>query len=218
MLGNKVAWCLLTAALITTLTSCGDPETGEPHINHADTPQRLRQDGSIQLTDQDRVALGLVVVPVNEGDLPDSALRFGHVLSPPANEGQAAAPVAGRIARAPRVQLGATVRAGSPLLEMVPALDTPDRIVVNTQSAERAGQIEAAERELVRVEAEAARTRALTPQVMSVAKLQEAETAVTTVRARLEGLRNAHTASSRGQTQPVQVTVTDYRHRVSHLR
>jgi RND family efflux transporter MFP subunit len=206
MLVNKVASCLLAAALITTLTGCSDTETSEPHIRLKDTPQRLRPDGSIQLTDQDRVALGLLVSPANDGDLPDSALRFGHVLSPPANEGQVTAPVSGRIARAPRVQLGATVRAGSPLLEIVPALDTPDRIAVNTQSAERLGQIDAAQRELARAEAEAARTRELTPQVMSVAKLQEAETAVATARARLEGLRNAHTASSRGQTQPVQVT------------
>ncbi len=63
-------------------------------------------------------------------------------------------------------------------------------------------------RSLTRAEAEAARARELTPQVMSVAKLQEAETAGTTARARLQGLRDAHTASSGAQTQPVHVTAT----------
>jgi hypothetical protein len=111
MLVNRVASCLLAAALTTTLTGCSDTETGEPHINQPHTPQRLQPDGSIQLTDQDRAALGLLVVLANEGDLPDSALRFGHVLSTPANEGQVVAPVTGWIARAPRVQLGAAVGA-----------------------------------------------------------------------------------------------------------
>src|SRR5207244_5146272 len=112
---------------------------------------------------------GLAVAPANEGDLADSSLRFGHVLSPPANEAQVVAPVTGRIVRAPRVQLGAPVRAGSTLLDLIPSLDTPDRISIGTQSAERAGQIEAAERELTKAEADAARARALTPQVVSVA-------------------------------------------------
>jgi cobalt-zinc-cadmium efflux system membrane fusion protein len=202
---NRIALHICATALTVSLTGCGDKEAREAQTKAA-TPQRLRPDGSIQLTDQERTALGLVVSTANEGDLPDSSLRFGHVLSPPGNEGQVVAPVTGKVTRAPFVQLGGIVRAGAPLLEIVPSLDTPDRIAVNTQSAERAGQIEAAERELTRAEAEAARARELTPQVMSVAKLQEAETTVATARAHLEGLRNAHSASSRAQTQAVQVT------------
>jgi RND family efflux transporter MFP subunit len=104
------------------------------------------------------------------------------------------------------VQLGATVRAGATLVEIMPVLDTPERIAVGTQSAEREAQIEAAERDLAKAEADAARARSLSPQIVSAAKLQEAETIVATTRARLEGLRNARTASGQAQTQIVPVT------------
>ena len=203
---NRVGVWWLATTLACVVAACGGNPSAREAAEKATTPQRLRPDGSIQLSEQDRTALGLAVAPANEGDLADSSLRFGHVLSPPANEAQVVAPVTGRIVRAPRVQLGAPVRAGSTLLDLIPSLDTPDRISIGTQSAERAGQIEAAERELTKAEADAARARALTPQVVSVAKLQEAETTVATARAHLEGLRNASTASSRAQTQPVEVT------------
>jgi multidrug resistance efflux pump len=147
-----------------------------------------------------------VVAAASEAELAETSLRFGLVVSPPTGEGQVVAPVSGRIVRPPLVQLGAIVRTGAPLLDLVPSLDTPDRITVGAQSAERAGQIEAAEEELAKAEAEAARTLELTPQVTSVAKLHEAETAVATARAHLEGLRNAHAASNRPQTEPIQVT------------
>src|SRR5207244_10309896 len=55
-------------------------------------------------------------------------------------------------------------------------------------------------------EAAAARARALSPHVVSAAKLQEAETAVSTVQARLDGLRNARAAATQAQTRPVSVT------------
>src|SRR5438309_263842 len=71
---------------------------------------------------------------------------------------------------------------------------------------ESEGQIQAAEDELAKAEADAARARALSPQVVSAAKLQEAETAVATARARLEGLRNARTAAARAELRPVPVT------------
>ena len=186
---------------------CGESEFArEAKAMQGATPQRLRPDGSIRLTAQDKTALGLVVSPAAEGDLPESALRFGRVLSPPANEGQVVSPVTGRIVRAPAVQLGATVRAGSTLVEIMPVLDTPDRIAVGTQSAEREAQIAAAERELAKTEADAARARELSPQIVSAAKLQEAETLVATTRARLEGLHNARTASAQAQTRVVPVT------------
>ena len=76
------------------------------------TPARVRSDGSIQLTDRDRAALGLAVVVATESDLPDSTLRFGHVLSPPSNTAEVVSPVTGRITRPAVVQLGASVRAG----------------------------------------------------------------------------------------------------------
>ena len=174
---------------------CGESESArEAKAMQGAVPQRLRPDGSIQLTAQDKTALGLLVSAATEGDLPDSALRFGRVLSATADQGQVVSPVTGRVVRAPAVQLGATVRAGSTLVEIIPVLDTPDRISVGTQSAEREAQIEATERDLAKAEADAARARTLSPQIVSAAKLQEAETLVATTRARIGGLRNARTA------------------------
>jgi cobalt-zinc-cadmium efflux system membrane fusion protein len=199
---------LAAVAAIASLISCGpDSESAreERAIKDA-TPQRVRPDGSIQLTDHDRTALDLIVSPAVEGDLPESTLRFGRVLSRPGDEAQVVSPVTGRISQSAVVQLGASVRAGTMLLEIVPILDTPDRISIGTQTAEREGQIEAAERELAQAEADATRARALSPQVVSAAKLQEAETAVARARARLEGLRNARTAATQAQTRPVSLT------------
>ena len=195
---------VVTCVLATTLVSCGESESArEARAMKDATPQRLRPDGTIQLSDRDRAALGLVVTPAAEADLSESALRFGRVVSPLENTGQVVSPVSGRITRPPFVQLGAAVQAGAVLLEIVPALDTPDRIAVGTQMAERDGQIEATDRELAHAEADAERARQLSPQIVSTAKLQEAETAVATTRARLEGLRNARTAASQAQSRPV---------------
>jgi cobalt-zinc-cadmium efflux system membrane fusion protein len=203
---TRVSCAAIVMSMIVTLASCGGRESADETKASDATPQRLRADGSIQLTDQDRTALGLVVSTAAEADLPQSSLRFGRVLSPPMSEGQVVAPVTGRIMHPPHVQLGAAVRAGATVLDLAPTLDTPDRIAVGTQSAERAGQIEVAERELAKADADAARARALSPQVVSAAKLQEAETAVATARAHLDGLRNARAAADQARMQAVSVT------------
>jgi cobalt-zinc-cadmium efflux system membrane fusion protein len=198
---------LLTIALAILLTGCGERESArEVRAMKDATPQRLRPDGTIQLSDQDRAALGLVVASAAEGDLPESTLRFGRVVSLSANEGQVVSPVSGRVTHPPLAQLGSSVKAGAVLLEIAPALDTPDRIAVGTQAAEREGQIAVAAGELAQAEAGATRARQLSPHIVSTAKLQEAETAVAAVRARLEGLRNARTAASQAQTNPVAVS------------
>lgn len=51
------------------------------------------------------------------------------------------------------------------------------------------GDIEASERELTNSEGDAGHARALSPRVVSGAQLQQAETAVATARARLQGLQ-----------------------------
>ena len=198
---------LLTIAPAILLTGCGESESArEARAMKAATPQRLRPDGTIQLSDQDRTALGLAVASAAEGDLPESTLRFGRVVSLSANEGQVVSPVSGRVTRPPLAQLGSPVKAGAVLLEIVPALDTPDRIAVGTQAAEREGQIEVAAGELAQAEAQAARARQLSPHIVSTAKLQEAETAVATALAKAEGLRNARDAASQAQSRPVAVS------------
>lgn len=198
---------IVLTALSLLATACGESESArEAKAMQGAIPQRLRPDGSIQLTPEDKTALGLVVAPAADADLPESVLRFGRVLSPPTSEGQVVSPVTGRVVGAPAVQLGSAVRSGATLIEIMPVLDTPERISVGTQSAEREAQIEATERELTKAEADAARALELAPQIVSAARLQEAETLVATLRARLEGLRNARTATAQAQTRVVPVT------------
>lgn len=207
-MNRRSVWSAVGAVVCVISTAgCGGQSeaTREAEAMKAATPNRIQADGSIRLTDQDRSALGLLLQPASEADLPNTTLRFGHVVSPPANEVQAVSPVTGRITRPPRVQLGTAVAAGAPLLDIQPSLDVAERISVGTQAAQRQGDIEAAERELAKAEADAARARALSPQVVSAAKLQEAETAAATARAKLEGLQAARTAETTARMQPAQV-------------
>ncbi len=77
---------------------------------------------------------------------------------------------------------------------------------MGTQAAQRQGDIDAAQHELTKAEADAERARALSPQVVSAAQLQQAETAVATARARLEGLQAARAAETTARMQAVAVT------------
>ena len=185
-------------ALLLLATACGESEAQrEARVMQEATPQRVRADGAILLTQQDREALGLTVAPAAEGELPDGIIRFGQVVVPSANEAVVIAPVTGRVRGAPLVQLGDGVRVGTPIAQLVPVLDAGERISIETQGAQRQGEIDAAEKDLVRAEAEAARARQLAPQVVSAATLQEAETVVGTARARLDALRAARAAQTR---------------------
>jgi cobalt-zinc-cadmium efflux system membrane fusion protein len=187
--------------------ACGGESeaTREAEAMRAAAPTRLQADGSLRLTDQDRAALGLVLQPAAEADLPNSTMRYGHITSPPANQANVVSPVTGQITRPPRVQLGASVATGTPLLEVEPELDVPERVSVGTQAAQREGEIEAAQRELVRAEGDATRARALSPQVVSAAELQQAETAAATARAKLGGLVAARAADTSARAQIVSV-------------
>ena len=203
----------VTLVVFTSLAGaagCGGESeaTREAAAMKAASPNRLQADGSIRLTDADRAALGLMVQPAAEEPLPNATLRFGRVVSPPANDAQVVAPVTGRITRPPQVQLGTTVSAGATLLEIQPALDVADRISVGTQAAQRQGDIAVTERELTKAEADAARARALSPQIVSAAQLQQAETAVATARAKLEGLQGARLAETTARTETVPVTAS----------
>jgi cobalt-zinc-cadmium efflux system membrane fusion protein len=206
MIGRNASAALLVMTAV--VAGCGGESeaTREAAAMKAATPNRVQADGSIRLTDADRAALGLTVQTAAEAELPNATLRFGRLVSPPANEAQVVSPVTGRITRPPGVQLGAIVAAGAPLLDIEPALDVADRISVGTQAAQRQGDIEAAQRELTKAEADAERARALSPQVVSTAQLQQAETAVATARARLEGLQAARAAETTARTQAVPVT------------
>jgi cobalt-zinc-cadmium efflux system membrane fusion protein len=104
------------------------------------------------------------------------------------------------------VQLGQRVAAGTLIVDVQPTLDVPDEIAAGTQAAQRRADIEAAQRQLTKAEADADRARSLSPQVVSAAQLQQSETVLATARARLQGLQAARTAESGARSQPAPVT------------
>jgi len=208
MNGRASSAAVTALVCVIVSVSCGGESeaTREAEAMTSATPNRVQVDGSIRLTDDDKAALGLEVQSATEAELSNAILRFGRVVSTPANAAQVVSPVTGRISRPPRVQLGQVVEAGAPVVDVQPSLDVPERISVGTQAAQRQGDIEAAQRELTKAEADAERARALSPQVVSAAQVQQAETAVATARARLEGLQAARSAETTERTQTVTVT------------
>lgn len=196
------------AAIVTfvvlAMPGCGAGRGGDDEQPVA-APQRVQADGTIKLSPTDRTALGLAVAQASEETLPESIVRFGVVVVPPGDDAPIISPVSGRIAQTPVVSLGTSVRADAVIAEVMPVLDAPDRINVGTQSAEREGQIEVARREVAKAEAERDRARSLAPQIVSAAKVQEAETAAAQARAHLDALDQARSVSSDVQTHVVSV-------------
>ena len=99
--------CLL-APLV--LVCCGERESEreEKALKEA-VPERVQPDGTIRVSDADKAALGLVVEPAQEGDLPDIALRYGRTAVRPGEDVLVVAPMAGRVHTASTVVLGARV-------------------------------------------------------------------------------------------------------------
>ncbi len=194
----------LAACLMFATFACAQSESEkEQAAMKAAIPQRLQADGTLHLSAADRAALGLVVEAATEAEVPDSALRYGRVVTPPGQEGLVVAPVTGRIARAPFVALGQSVQVDDPLLEIAPALSAADNAAVRTRIAELDAQIKATEGELAKRESDLGRARALAQSnIVSQQKLQEAETLVSTSRVELDGLRRARAvqAQVRGST------------------
>ena len=193
---------IVTAGLILSACSGSEAEREERAMKAA-VPERV-QGGRVHLSDTDAKALGMEVTAATEGDLPDTALRFGRVLPTPGQEALVVSPVTGLIPRSPTVLLGATVAKGASLVEVVPSLAAAERISVGVQGAQLAGQIEAAQRELANKEAALGRARELeSSKIVSLANLQQAETAVATTRATLEGLKQAQSSQVRGTGSPM---------------
>ncbi len=196
---------LLPGIACAMMMGCAESESArEERALKAAVPERLMADGTIQLSDADRESLGLVVAEAVEAELPNVSLRFGAVRSRVGDEALVVAPVAGQVLRPPMVTLGTAVQAGAPLLEILPLLGAAERLSVGVQSADLEGQLAIAERELLTREAELARSRELAKSnIVSPSKLQEAETAAVTMRARLEALRRARGATSQGTAGPI---------------
>lgn len=196
------AVALLAVAL---LASCGESESErEERAMAAAVPPRLEPDGTIRLTDADRRALGLAVTEALAEDLPDVTLRLGRVRARLGDEALVVAPVSGRIVRAPAAALGALVTAGDAVVQITPTLATAERISMDVQAAQFQGQIEATARELATREAEAVRARDLARgAIVSAERLQQAELAVATTRARLQGLERSRGAQAQGERTAV---------------
>ena len=202
---ERAAVALLLCLCATLTAACrGGSHEKEKEDESASSPRRLQQDGKIQLLPAERAALDVEVAPAVEGDLPNVVLRFGQVRATFGQENVVVAPVAGRIPRAPVVRLGSNVEAGAPLVEIVPVLGAAERIDVNVRGAELVGQIQGTQSELEMQRAALDRARDLArSNIISQAKLHEAETAVITTQARLDALRRANGAQNVGQGAPV---------------
>lgn len=192
---------LLTACVILLCVSCAESEAErEERAMEAAIPHRLQANGTIQLEDADRSALGMEVVTASEGELPETVLRSGRLIARPGEDALVVAPVTGRITEPAEVSLGDSIAKAVALLRIAPILGTPDAM----QSAQIDAEGEAAQSELAVREAEAVRARELAKsEIVSAQQLQHAEAALTAARARVEGLRRAASVQSTGEGRPV---------------
>ena len=169
---------------------------------------RIANDGTIHLSEADRKALALEVAEVVVGELPDARIRFGLVRARLSDEAVLVSPIAGRVQHLAAAAVGQHVEAGQPIFAIVPVLGTAENVAIKVQGADIQGQITALRGELTFREAEAVRARELAgPRIISAAKLQEAETAVQTARARLAALQQARGKNARGPSGDTEITV-----------
>ncbi len=108
----------LLVVLGLALACGGGPDDDDPSAS----PARVAADGTITLGADEIAAAGIVVAPATEGDVADSVTRYGRVDARPGDDAIVAAPVAGRVPSAPLVVAGAEVRAGDPIVALVPTL------------------------------------------------------------------------------------------------
>ncbi len=195
--------------LALLLVGCIDDEAErEAEMFAAASVVRTAEDGTIHLSEADRRALALEVAEVVAGDLPDARLRFGLVRARLRDEAVLVSPIAGCIQHLAAAVVGQPVAIGQPIFSIVPILGTAENVAIKVQGADMQGQITALRGELTFREAEAVRARELAgPKIISAAKLQEAETAVQTARARLAALQQARGKNARGQSGDAEITV-----------
>lgn len=202
-------------ALVPLLMLCAgcaaNERDKEAAVLAAAIPKRTEGGGRVRLTTEERTAIGLEIAPATEGDLPQIVNRFGVARPRPGDDALVVAPTAVRVIRPPLLNVGAKVVAGQLLLEVVPVLAAADKVSVEVRGAQLEGQLRSTEKELKTREAEAERARQLAQSnIVSAAKLQEAETAVATARAQVEALRNARSlsASAGGGVLPLRAPIS----------
>ena len=190
----RAALCVAALLSVGPLASCTESEAQrEERALAAAVPQRLQPDGSVRLSDADRSALDLRVEAATEGSLTNAHVRLGRVVARPGDEAFLVAPVDARVVRVVPVAIGSEVASGIALIEVTPVLTSGEAMALGVQTAELNGQLREAERDLALRKATAARARDLwAVSLISRQALEEAETAVETILARVDGLRRAH--------------------------
>jgi hypothetical protein len=139
--------------------------------------------------------LGLIVVTVEDAELPDARTRFGTVAGTAETEAWVVAPVDGRLS-VPPIGFASTVDAGTVLTTVSPALSGGDV----AGAAGLADEVAGARSDAERTEAAAQRARKLAPGgFVSAAGLEEAESGAASARARLAALERARRAWTTGE-------------------
>ncbi|HEU0036133.1 MAG TPA: hypothetical protein VFQ53_36220 [Kofleriaceae bacterium] len=181
----------VVVAVISLACRGGDGDDDEARV-----PSRVHGRAVI-LDDQARATLELAVAPVREAELPDIRVRYGRVAARPGDELVIAAPLVGQVTAVAAVAIGDRVTAGQELVRVGPVLGASERAALGVQTAEIGAQVAQAEQEVRLREAELTRTRDLAKDgIASQAKLQEAEAAVTSARARLAAARQGRQAQA----------------------
>ena len=179
---------VLVAALV--LVACGREKEEEERR----TPSRVKG-RAIVLDGRSRAALDLAVAPAAEGELPDVRIRYGRVVARPGDELVVASPLVGRVVTVGALAIGDRVAAGAEIAKVAPVLGATERASLGAQTAEIGAQAAQAQQELALRESELARAKDLARDgIVSQAKLQEAEAATASARARLGAARQGSRA------------------------
>ncbi len=186
---GNVRWAPPSIALVlvaaTTASGCRARGTGE-----GGATAEAKAAGALELSAERRTQLGLVSVKATLGELPDVELRSGTVLLPPTRQALISTPVSARTRAPVTIMVGATVREGDPIAEVVPVLSPGEQVTLNVQAADLVGQIATTDTELKNREAQLERARALAARgLLPPQDLENQETAVAATRSKLSALR-----------------------------
>lgn len=180
------------AAFLALAVCCGRGDKDDDEK----PPSRVRGH-AIVIDDKSRAAIELAIAPVSEGDVPDIRIRYGRVTARTGDEVVVASPMVGRITEVASLTIGDRVAAGAEIAKITPVLAAAERAAAGVQSAEIGGQITQAQQEVGLRDAELARAKDLARDgIVSQAKLQEAQAASASARARLQAARQGLNAQA----------------------
>jgi membrane fusion protein, multidrug efflux system len=200
---RTVLWWLLLALA----TGCNASEAEREAQQQALASRvRVEPDGTIVLSQQERQALQLTTSPVAEGTTAGTRTAYGVVSAAPGVEVEVTAPIMSTVAGAPLVVLGERVRSGTPLVRLVPALDTADRATLAARRQELAGTIQELESRVRQQDAAAERAHKLSEQgIESLADLQAADADADAWRAQLASARSQLATVRQGTAETLTV-------------